>query len=91
MTMTGVATETNGVSNLSLAVAKDPTRTRLHAAFNKWLLSCQEHEYQEFLELREQIAPGRSCTIVQIIQGCELQQLPAGLRGAIQEVNLRPW
>lgn len=88
--MTGVAAETNGVPNLSLAMGKDPNRTRLHAAFNKWLLSCQEHEYQEFLELREQITPGRSCTIVQLIRACEPQQLPAGLQAAIQEVNLRP-
>ena len=71
----------------------NPTqRSRFHAMFERWLCNATDQEYQEFANLRELIAPGQVCTVIQIALTClrdpvMINRLPASLREALLAEN----
>ena len=67
-------------------------RTRFHAMFERWTCSASEQEYEEFINLRELIAPGEVCSVIRIALTCigdpvMINRLPASLREALKEEN----
>ncbi|GKS73300.1 hypothetical protein AVME950_00410 [Acidovorax sp. SUPP950] len=70
-------------------------RAGVHAAFNRWIASCTEDDYQKLMALREAVAPGDVCSIVKLVRACYarlelLEGLPASLVQLLQERNLPP-
>ena len=81
--------------NISLTTVNEDTRKGIHAAFNAWMLSCNEADYSLFLKVKEWVAQGRPCSILQVVLVCSQlallrQQLPATLRERLQAANLLP-
>lgn len=81
--------------SLSFIAWSQDQRMRMHDAYRKFLMMCTERDYEALMRLREQVAPGRVCSIVTLISSCYqrpelLDGLPSSLVQLLKERNLPP-
>lgn len=82
-------------NSLNTTIWTQEQRMRMHDAYRKWVQCCTEPEYEQVFNLREQIAPGRVCSIIKLARACLARQellagLPASLVQLMRERNLLP-
>nr|WP_314710998.1 hypothetical protein [uncultured Comamonas sp.] len=70
-------------------------RILFHTTLNKWLVVCSDDEYQNLMNLREQVAPGQVCSFIKLIRSCFARPdlsglLPASLVQLLQAGSLLP-
>ncbi|PZP98313.1 MAG: hypothetical protein DI587_14800 [Variovorax paradoxus] len=68
-------------------------RKLFHVAFNNWLSTADEADFDRLEALRTQIAPGEVCSMVRLVRSCFAQPdllagLPAALVQRLREQSL---
>lgn len=68
-------------------------RKLFHVAFNHWLSTADEADFDRLEALRAQIAPGEVCSMVRLVRSCLAQPdllagLPAALVQRLREQSL---